>query len=362
MGNGVGGARLVLLVVVVASVVGSAPPCRAASGRLPADVEAVIREEYAAPDAETRYRDGTVDLNDDGQEELVVHVVGPMACGSGGCSTMVFTPTASGWRLVATIAVTRTPIGVSTTTTEDWRNLIVRVSGGGTRARDVELRFDGTSYPSNPTVPGPRVETTTAQHARIVIAEITAFEDATLLPSAADAPAPAARARRADPDLSTASAEAPASAHATASADAPGSALPTAPADRPASAKPAASAKSSGPAKSAASANPPALGRPNGPAKHPSAAVAAPSFDCTKASVPVEKLVCGDRALAALDRALDAAYVDAMQRAHTDVKTAIRAAQRKWIAERNGCAEARDVKGCVAKSYERRLAEVQPRR
>jgi len=309
MGVGVGCARVVV-VVVIASLVGVAAPCGASSDQLPSDVETLIREQYAAPDAAIRYREGTIDLNDDGRDELLVHVIGPMACGSGGCPTLVFTPAGSRYRLVSTIAVTRAPIGVTTTTTEGWRNLIVRVSGGGTRARDVELLFDGTSYPANPTVPGTRVTTTSGQHARVVIGEITAFEDATLLPDADDAPAVGAPAQRA-----------------------------------PAATRPA-------------SAPPKAVTSPAPAGKPAAAAVAAPSFDCTQASAPVEKLICGDGTLAALDRALDAAYVAAMRRASDDVKAGTRAQQRTWIGKRNACAGTRDAQGCVAAAYQRRLGEL----
>ncbi|MEO6025243.1 MAG: lysozyme inhibitor LprI family protein [Candidatus Binatia bacterium] len=312
MVDGVGRGRVVVG-FLVASLFGVAVPCRASYGRLPSDVQTVIHEEYGAPDAAIRYRAGAVDLDDDGRDELLVHVVGSMACGSGGCPTLVFTPAGSRYRLVSTIAVTRTPIGVSTTTTEGWRNLIVRVSGGGTRARDVELLFDGTSYPANPTVPGTRVKTTSGQHARVVIEEMRAFEDATLLPNPADAPAVAAPAKRA----------------------------------------PSATRPASDPPKAATAATPPAAsGKPG------AAAVAAPSFDCTQASAPVEKLICGDGTLAALDRALDAAYVDAMRRSSDDVKTGMRAQQRTWIGKRNSCAGTRDAKGCVAAAYQRRLGEL----
>lgn len=276
-------------------------PCIAATDALPPDVQAVIREQFGSPDAETRYLDRAIDLNGDGTREIVVHVVGPMACGTGGCPTMVFTPAASGYRLVSTISVTNTPIGVATTTTQGWRNLIVRVRGGGMRARDVELRFDGRSYPSNPTVPGPRVETTTAPQAQVVIAALASFDDAKLLPSGSSPPA---------------------------------------------AAKPAPS-----PVAGAASPAPPQASAPS--------AGSGPSFDCAQAALPVEKLICAERTLAARDRALGAAYTAAMRQWPDDVKTRARAAQRTWLAQRNACAQRSDATACVTASYQRRLIEVQ---
>lgn len=169
---------------------------RADADDLPPDVAAAIRKTFASPDAETRYLAGRVDLDGDGKDELLVHVVGMTACGSGGCPTLVFTPTSHGYRRLTTISVSRTPIRVAATRSKGWRNLIVHVAGGGTKARDVELAFDGTSYPSNPTVAGPRVTTARTEGAETVIADFDDFTDATPLPTETTAPptSPAAAA------------------------------------------------------------------------------------------------------------------------------------------------------------------------
>ncbi len=76
----------------------------------------------------------------------------------------------------------------------------------------------------------------------------------------------------------------------------------------------------------------------------------AASFDCAKAATKVEKLICGDAALSKLDEELNAAYKAALQ----DVKNAdtVKQAQKQWIKERNGCANA----DCVKQSYGTRLA------
>lgn len=146
---------------------------------LPADIADVIRTDYSD---DTHYLDGTIDLNGDGQEEVVVHVVGPMACGSGGCPTLVFTPSGSGYALVSTISVSRPPIRAAATSTEGWRNLIVRIGGGGGGSGDMELISDGHSYPGNPSVQGPRVQPTTAEGAEMIIDEFGSFEDTKALP------------------------------------------------------------------------------------------------------------------------------------------------------------------------------------
>jgi hypothetical protein len=95
-----------------------------------------------------------VDLNGDRRAETIVHVAGPMVCGTGGCDTFVLTQEGREFRLVSRISVTRPPIVVASTATHGWRDLIVRVGGGGViPGYDARLRFDGTTYPGNPTVP-----------------------------------------------------------------------------------------------------------------------------------------------------------------------------------------------------------------
>jgi uncharacterized protein len=66
------------------------------------------------------------------------------------------------------------------------------------------------------------------------------------------------------------------------------------------------------------------------------AADAAPSFDCAKASSPVEKLICADAGLAAADSSLAAGYTKLIA-AHADLKDALRNSQRQWLGERANC-------------------------
>ena len=85
------------------------------------------------------------------RDEVVVHVVGSTMCGPEGCETLIFTPDGADFRRVATIRLTHAPIRVSSRSTSGWRNLIVSVSAGATRQRETELRYDGQSYPTDPT-------------------------------------------------------------------------------------------------------------------------------------------------------------------------------------------------------------------
>ena len=151
-------------------------------GQQAAAVEAQLLTLYGDLGGEMRYFDAPTDLNGDGQAEIVVYAYGPMLCGTGGCDTVVFTPDASGYRVVTSISVSRPPIQVSSRSTNGWRNLLVHVSGGGiVEDHDAELEFDGTTYPSNPTVP-PAEPATDTEGAQVLIPEFESFTDGKLVP------------------------------------------------------------------------------------------------------------------------------------------------------------------------------------
>jgi len=139
-------------------------------------VEAQLREMYRDFAPQVYIFDAETDLNGDGRMEVIVHVVSPMLCGSGGCSTLVFSPRGSSYALVTDISVNRPPIRVSPRTTNGWRNLIVHVSGGGIADHEAELAFDGTTYPPNPTVP-PATRAPSMDGAEVLIPEFETLTD-----------------------------------------------------------------------------------------------------------------------------------------------------------------------------------------
>jgi membrane-bound inhibitor of C-type lysozyme len=204
------------------------PPTSPSDAGLPVEVQAAVWETYGPVGAELRYVDGSVDLNGDGKPEVVVFVVG-MACGTGGCPTLVFTPEEARYRLISTIVLTQTPVRASPRATNGWRNLIVHIAGGGGRSADVELTFNGETYPKNPTVTGTRLAAPAAADATIVIADFKSFDSTKVLlrpgstssaapPSApASSPAPSPPAPS-SPEASTQSAQSSASAQSHAPA------------------------------------------------------------------------------------------------------------------------------------------------
>jgi hypothetical protein len=99
---------------------------------------------------ETTYLSAFVDLNGDGTPEVIVYLMGPW-CGSGGCTTLVLQERGSSYRVVSRITITQLPIRILHTKTRGWRDIAVRVQGGGIQpGYEALLRFDGTSYPRNP--------------------------------------------------------------------------------------------------------------------------------------------------------------------------------------------------------------------
>jgi hypothetical protein len=112
------------------------------------------REDARAP---TFYNYDRVDLNNDGIPEVLVHVVGPDWCGSGGCHTFIFRKRENDYDLVSEIGLTGTPIMVNRIRSHGWLDLIVFVVGGGIQpGYYAVLSFDGHSYPENPSVPPAR--------------------------------------------------------------------------------------------------------------------------------------------------------------------------------------------------------------
>jgi len=108
-------------------------------------------------DKRTRYVAAFSDLDGDGQPEAVVRFVNQEWCGSGGCNTLILRQAGSSWRIVTNMTITRPPIRVLSSTSHGWHNLAVWVQGGGIQpGYEAELRFDGKTYPSNPSTPPAR--------------------------------------------------------------------------------------------------------------------------------------------------------------------------------------------------------------
>ena len=60
----------------------------------------------------------------------------------------------SSWSTVTDISITKLPIRVLTTKSHGWNDISAVVQGGGIiEPYEAVLRFDGNTYPDNPTMP-----------------------------------------------------------------------------------------------------------------------------------------------------------------------------------------------------------------
>ena len=95
------------------------------------------------------YQTRLYDLNQDGIDDAVVLLSGMEWCGSGGCTLLVFKGLANGsFQPHSKMTVSSTPIYALSTQTQGWRDLSVYTRGLG----QVVLKFNGKSYPSNPSL------------------------------------------------------------------------------------------------------------------------------------------------------------------------------------------------------------------
>src|SRR5690606_6954222 len=109
-------------------------------------------------------------------------VAGPMVCGTGGCPVFVFASGPDGYRLVSRLSVVQTPIRLAPRSSQGWRNLVVGIGGGGLAAGNAELKFDGTAYPLNPTVP-PAEPVTDLEGSEVLIPEFGSYTEGKPVPA-----------------------------------------------------------------------------------------------------------------------------------------------------------------------------------
>lgn len=157
-----------VLVLPVAGL--KAQPSRDRSLR--ATLQSEFRESRSsAPD--TRYVSAWADLDGDRRPEAIVYLLSRDYCGTGGCNLLVYRAAGRSWRLVARMTVSNPPIRVLNTRSHGWRDLAI----GQRELRDehlghyeARLRFNGRTYPLNPSVP-PAERLTRRVPGQVLIAE-----------------------------------------------------------------------------------------------------------------------------------------------------------------------------------------------
>jgi hypothetical protein len=114
-------------------------------------VKKVLRTK--AEDKKTRYIVVLRDLNGDGIPEAIAYMVGNDWCGSGGCNLFILQKSGDSWKIVSNVTITYPPVRIFNDSSNGWHNLGVQGGGGGARAHDVRLRFNGTTYRKDLSVP-----------------------------------------------------------------------------------------------------------------------------------------------------------------------------------------------------------------
>jgi uncharacterized protein len=84
------------------------------------------------------------------------------------------------------------------------------------------------------------------------------------------------------------------------------------------------------------------------------ASTARAGFDCAKAASPTEKLICGDKTLAMLDRETTRLLTLAREDASASQANILKD-QENWIKQRNECMSSTDKQRCLAESYVGRI-------
>jgi uncharacterized protein len=88
----------------------------------------------------------------------------------------------------------------------------------------------------------------------------------------------------------------------------------------------------------------------------PALAQGGASFDCGKASTPVERTICKSPELAKADRDVSAAYVALAGKLSAAAKDHLVKDQQRWVGNRNRACTGEDAATCLKSRYENRLA------
>jgi len=132
-------------------------------------LQSYVKRRDRSEDRTTRYIDAFIDLNADGVPEAIVYLPGGGWWGSGGCNTLILAKNGSSFNLITNIAISRPPLRVLTSNSHLWHDLSLWVRGGGVLpVYDAELRFDGSTYPPNPSMP-PAIRLSRMPRGQVVI-------------------------------------------------------------------------------------------------------------------------------------------------------------------------------------------------
>jgi hypothetical protein len=115
-------------------------------------IEAGIRAVLRVGESDRiRYMYRPIDFDSTSSKGLML-VYLPGIGGTGGSTMLILQASAAGYRLLTRMTGVQQPVVISNQRTNGCADLIVFTAGGGSAAAYRRLRFDGSSYPTNPTV------------------------------------------------------------------------------------------------------------------------------------------------------------------------------------------------------------------
>ncbi len=124
----------------------------ASHAALKAFLQEMGRDNRGFEDGTTRFATARVAL-DDKTPMYLVYVSGRRWCGSGGCRAFLLREEGSSFAVVQEFSLARLPYRVLCSKSNGWHDIATWVAGGGiTKGYEVVLRFDGSRYPSNPSL------------------------------------------------------------------------------------------------------------------------------------------------------------------------------------------------------------------
>lgn len=129
----------------------SALTYKASEGEANAAIEKAVKDYYADDElASYPYLYQYIDLNNDGTNEAVVLLGGINFAGSGGQTMLVMKFENKEWSTFSRSTLANQPIIISDSMTNGYKDIVLYVSGGGAEGNYHTLKYDGTSYPLNP--------------------------------------------------------------------------------------------------------------------------------------------------------------------------------------------------------------------
>lgn len=100
-----------------------------------------------------RYMFQSLDFDGTGTKGIMlVYLLGSQGCGTSGCTLLVLQSTVNGYRLMSRIPTVQQPVIISNQNINGYPDLIVYTAGGGLTPAYRRLRFNGSSYPTSPTL------------------------------------------------------------------------------------------------------------------------------------------------------------------------------------------------------------------